>query len=48
MPVNQKITAIGTGGSINKLYSLGEHNLQAPLTYKSLNKTLDLIRSYDY
>ena len=48
VPVNQKITAIGTGGSINKLYSLGEHNLQAPLTYESLNKTLDLIRSYDY
>ena len=43
-----KITAIGTGGSINKLYSLGEHSLQAPLGYESLDKILNLIRSYDY
>ncbi len=43
-----KITAIGTGGSINKLYSLGEHSLQAPLGYESLDKILNLIRSYNY
>ena len=43
-----KIIAIGTGGSINKLYSLGEHSLQAPLGYESLDKILNLIRSYNY
>ena len=43
-----KIIAIGTGGSINKLYSLGEHSLQAPIGYESLDKILNLIRSYNY
>lgn len=45
---NDKITALGTGGSINKLYNLGQHNLQAPLSFESLNDILNLIRSYNY
>ena len=45
---DKKITAIGTGGSINKLYNLGQHNLQAPMSYDSLNNLLKLISSYSY
>tara|TARA_B100001121_G_scaffold310412_1_gene341275 strand:- start:954 stop:1838 length:885 start_codon:yes stop_codon:yes gene_type:complete len=45
---NKKITAIGTGGSINKLYNLSQHNLQAPLAFESLNQTLEIVKSYSY
>jgi exopolyphosphatase/guanosine-5'-triphosphate,3'-diphosphate pyrophosphatase len=43
---NKMITAIGTGGSINKLYNLSKHNLQAPLKFEILSETLEIIKSY--
>ena len=31
---NEEISAIGTGGSINKLYNLSKHNFGEPMSYK--------------
>ena len=45
---NEKITALGTGGSINKLYNLGQHNLNGPLSIENLKKILNIIASYTY
>ena len=46
--MDKKITAIGTGGSINKLYNLSQHKLHAPMSYDSLKDLLILISSYNY
>ena len=48
--VNNKepIIAIGTGGSINKLYNLSKHELNAPMTLKEMIITTKLIASYSY
>jgi len=45
---DERIKALGTGGNINKLYNLADHNFQAPLTYNNLNKVLELLKSYNY
>ena len=45
---DEKITALGTGGSINKLYNLGQHKLHGPLSIENLNKVLNVIASYTY
>ena len=45
---DEKITALGTGGSINKLYNLGQHKLHGPLSIENLNKILNVIASYTY
>ncbi len=42
------IVAIGTGGSINKLYSLREHNSNSPMTIDEMIKTTNLISSYSF
>jgi len=48
--VNNKepIIAIGTGGSINKLYNLSKHELNGPMTLKDMIITTKLIASYSY
>ena len=48
--INNKepIIAIGTGGSINKLYNLSKHELNAPMTLKDMIITTKLIASYSY
>ena len=45
---NEEISAIGTGGSINKLYNLSKHNFGQPMTYKSLNEIIKYISSFSY
>lgn len=46
--LNEKFTAIGTGGSINKIYNLSNNSIGKPLSLIDLNKVLTLISSYDY
>jgi exopolyphosphatase / guanosine-5'-triphosphate,3'-diphosphate pyrophosphatase len=42
------IIAVGTGGSINKLYSLSNHEINAPMSLIEMIKTTSLISSYNY
>ncbi len=44
----EEITAIGTGGSINKLYNLSKHNFGKPMTYNSLSEILNYLSTYSY
>ena len=44
----ENMIAIGTGGSINKLYNLSKHDLNAPMSLKEMVKTTNLISSYSY
>ena len=46
--LNKKFTAIGTGGSINKIYNLSNNSIGKALSIIDLNKVLTLISSYDY
>ena len=48
IPNNNIITAMGTGGSINKIYNLSQNKPQAPLSFDELSNTLNLIKSYNY
>ena len=48
IPNNNMITAMGTGGSINKIYNLSQNKPQAPLSFDELSNTLNLIKSYNY
>ena len=45
---NDEIRAIGTGGSINKLYNISKHDFNAPMTYQSLCNIIDHIANYNY
>ena len=47
-PINHKLIAIGTGGSINKLYALSNHKLNAPMSLKEMINTTSLISSFSY
>ena len=46
--VNQKFIAIGTGGSINKIYNLSIHSFNEPLSISELKKVLKLIEGYSF
>lgn len=46
--LNEKFTAIGTGGSINKIYNISNNSIGKPLSIIALKKVLTLISSYDY
>ena len=46
--LNEKFTAIGTGGSITKIYNLSNNSIGKPLSIIALKKVLTLISSYDY
>ena len=46
--VNQKFIAIGTGGSINKIYNLSIHSFNEPLSISELKKVLKLIAGYSF
>ena len=47
-PINRKLVAIGTGGSINKLYGLSNHKLNAPMSLQDMISTTSLISSFSY
>ena len=47
-PINEEMDAIGTGGSINKLYSHSTHPFQEPLAIDELRKTISRISSFSY
>ncbi len=44
----EEIEAIGTGGSINKLYSLSTHRFQEPLEIEEFQKIISEIGSYSF
>lgn len=48
IPINNELTAIGTGGSINKLYGLTIHKLNAPMSLNEMITTTSLISSFSY
>ena len=48
IPINNELTAIGTGGSINKLYGLTIHKLNAPMSLHEMITTTSLISSFSY
>ena len=45
---NEKFTAIGTGGSINKIYNLSVNTFQEPLNIIELKKVLNHIEGYSF
>ncbi len=45
---SDEIRAIGTGGSINKLYNISKHDFNAPMTYQNLCNIIDHISNYNY
>ncbi len=47
-PINRKLVAIGTGGSINKLYGLSNQKLNAPMSLQDMISTTSLISSFSY
>ncbi len=47
-PFNEEIEAIGSGGSINKLYSHSSLTLQEPLAIDELRKIISRISSFSY
>lgn len=45
---NKSIVAIGSGGNINKIFSLSRKKEGKPLSFKQLQKIYDLLNSYSY